>query len=157
MRPYYEDELSKDNHALDLYKKKRGTPQSSMQIRIYDKTDSLITGYAQCYGNLNWINILGKEEFVRYSQLPNNYNLKFKDELDLTDTDSVEKKQIFQESQGKNKIVIYWNIWSNHYSKVMLKKTRKYIRKFDPKMEKTFVLLINNDLDSIRKGNGTSH
>ena len=69
------------------------------------------------------LNILRKEEFVRYDNLFNNYALNYKDEFDLFVISEDEKNKILRESEGKNRIVVYWNIWSNHYSKIMLKKT----------------------------------
>lgn len=151
MKPYFLDKLADSSHVIDLYKLKRNTEQSTMQIRVFDSNGELITGYTQCYGNLNWINILRKEEFIKNDYFPNNYKLNYKDEFDLYEITEEEKNKILKESEGKNRIVIYWNIWSNYYSRIMLKKTRKYIKKFDPEMKNTFVILVNNDMENIRE------
>lgn len=151
MKPYFLDKLAEKEHALDLYKLERNTEQSTMQIRVFDSNGELITGYTQCYGNLNWINILRKKCFVKRDKFYNNYELKFEDEFDLYEITEEEKNKILKESEGKNRIVIYWNIWSNYYSRIMLKKTRKYIKKFDPEMKNTFVILVNNDMENIRE------
>lgn len=124
---------------------KTGAEQSTMQIRVYDKKGNFITGYAQCYGNLNFCNILKKQNFVHFEKFQNNVNLKFSDELSLFTIPDETKIKIMSESKEKNIIVVYWNIWSNHFSKIMLKKTSKYIKKFDPDMINTFVVLANND------------
>lgn len=145
MKPYFLDKLAEEKHVLDLYKLKRNSEQSSMQIRVFNADGHLITGYAQCYGNLNLINILKKRNFVKYDKLYNNYELEYKDEFDLFVINEEIKNKIISESVGKNRIVIYWSIWSNHYSKIMLKKTKKYIKKFDPEMTNTIVIIVNND------------
>lgn len=145
MKDTFLAKLVEDKHVLDLYKKERNTSQSTMQIRVYGKDGHLITGYTQCYGNLNLINILRKKEFVNYDHFYNNYNLEYEDEFELFNITKDEKNKLISESTDKNKIVIYWNIWSNYYSKIMLKKTKKYVKKFDPEMKETFILLVNND------------
>src|SRR5690554_3700766 len=151
MQPFFLDKLADSSHVLDLYKLERNIEQSTMQIRVFNPKGELITGYTQCSGDLNLINILRKEEFVRYDNWFNNYALNYKDEFELFVISEEKKNKILRESEGKNRIVIYWNIWSNHYSKIMLKKTKKYIKKFDPDMTNTFVIIVNNDYKEIRK------
>jgi len=150
MKSNFLEELGKEEHVLDLYKKERNIEQSTMQIRVYDTNGNLITGYTQCYGNLNRIDILEKKEFVKYERFPNNYKLRFEDEFELFNITSDEKNKIIRESSNKNKIVIYWNIWSNYYSKIMLKKAKKYVREFDPEMKETFILLVNDDFKNYK-------
>ena len=142
----YLEELEKEKHFLDLNKKENNIEQSTMQIRVYDSTGNLVTAYTQCYGNLNRINILEKKDFVKYGRFPNNYKLRYEDESELLNITSDEKNKLINASSKKNRIVIYWNIWSNYYSKIMLRKTKKYVKKFDPEMNETFILLLNNDI-----------
>ncbi|AEA44236.1 hypothetical protein [Fluviicola taffensis] len=139
------DSLSAKKHALDLYKLEKGTMQSQMQLRIYDSLGKLINGYCQCYGDMNRLNILSEKGFKKFEHLPTNYELKFKDNLSLWNINESEEQRILLGAQEKKyTIVIYWNIWSNHYSKIMLKKLKEYLLKFEMKNE-VLIILVNDD------------
>ncbi len=139
------DSLGVKNHVLDVWKFERGTEQSTIQLRIYDSTGHLINGYAQCYGEMNRINILSEKEFKKFTQFPNNYALVFSDEPKIWNL-SFAQQQIIQNKSAEKKytFVIYWNIWSNHYSKVIFKNLKKYLNKYDMR-ENSLIIFVNTD------------
>ena len=81
----------------------------------------------------------------QFSQFPNNRSLKFENELLLLDLNEEVKNDIlFKNSQKKFTFVVYWNIWSNHFSKVILKNLKKYLTKFQMQ-ENSLIILVNTD------------
>ncbi len=139
------DSLSNKNHVLDLWKYERGTEQSTIQIRVYNSSGKLINGNTQCYGNLNSINILSEKNTKMFQRLPNNYSLLFDDELSLLNIDEKVKDEIkLKSSQKTFTFVIYWNIWSNDFSKIIFRKLKKYLKRYEMK-DDVLVILINTD------------
>lgn len=139
------DSLSNENHVLDLWKYERGTEQSTIQIRVYNSSGNLINGYTQCYGNLNSINILSEKNTKMFQRLPNNYSLLFENELSLLNIQEKVKDEIKLKSSRKTfTIVIYWNIWSNHFSKIIFQKLKKYLKRYEM-YDDVLIILINTD------------
>lgn len=139
------DSLDAKRHVLDLWKYDRQTEQSTIQIRIYDSTGKLLNGYAQCYGEMNRINILAEKEFKQFKQFPNNFDLVFEDELSLLDLSKDIQSEILDISKIKKyTIVIYWNIWSNYYSRVIFKNLEKYLKKYKNR-DDFLIILVNTD------------
>lgn len=139
------DSLYNENHVLDLWKYERGTEQSTIQIRVYNSSGNLINGYTQCYGNLNSINILSEKNTKIFQRLPNNYSLLFENELSLLNIQEKVKDEIkLKSSQKTFTIVIYWNIWSNYFSKIIFQKLKKYIKRYEM-YDDVLIILINTD------------
>lgn len=139
------DSLGVKRHVLDLWKFERQSQQSVIQVRIYGREGKFLNGYAQCYGDMNKVNILGKEEFVEFKQFPNNYDLVFEDELLLLSLDEYIHSEIIETSKKrKYSIVVFWNIWSNYYSKVIFKNLKKYLNKYNNR-EDCLIILVNTD------------
>lgn len=139
------DSLSSKKHALNLWQFERGVEQSTIQLRIYDSLGNMINGYTQCYGEFKKLNILSEKFFKHFEQLPNNYNLRFKDDIVLWNINEYEQQRILKNANEKKfTIVVYWNIWSNYYSKIILKKLREYLKKFEMKNE-VLIILVNTD------------
>ncbi len=139
------DSLSDENHVLDLWKYERNTEQSTIQIRVYNSSGNLINGYTQCYGNLNSINILAEKNTKMFQRLPNNYSLLFENELSLLNIQEKVKDEIKLKSSRKTfTVVIYWNIWSNYFSKIIFQKLKKYLKKYEMQ-DDVLVILINTD------------
>ena len=139
------DSLSNENHVLDLWKYERGTEQSTIQIRVYNSSGNLINGYTQCYGNLNSINILSEKNTKLFQRLPNNYSLLFENELSLLNIQEKVKDEIKLKSSRKTfTIVIYWNIWSNDFSKIIFQKLKKYLKRYEMH-DDVLIILINTD------------
>lgn len=139
------DSLSGKKHALNLWQLEHGTKQSTIQLRMYDSLGILVNAYAQCYGEFKKLNILSGKPFKRFSHLPTNFDLRFKDNLDLWNITGSERQEILEKSANqKFTFVVYWNIWSNYYSRVMLKELRKYLKKYEMKDE-VLIILVNTD------------
>jgi hypothetical protein len=139
------DSLSGKKHALNLWQLEHGTKQSTIQLRMYDSLGILVNGYAQCYGEFKKLNILSGKPFKTFSHLPTNFDLRFRDNLDLWNITGSERQEILEKSANqKFTFVVYWNIWSNYYSRVMLKELRKYLKKYEMKDE-VLIILVNTD------------
>jgi len=139
------DSFSKKNHALDLWKLNRDEEQSTIQIRIYDSLGLLINGYTQCYGNMVKLNIFSEKETKQFAWLPNNYSLRFENELQLLSICKDKQDEILlKSSQKKYTIVVFWNIWSNYFSRIMLTKLKQYILKYRMD-DNLLIILINTD------------
>lgn len=137
------DTFSLPPHHLDLWKYERKVGQSPIQLRIYDSVGNFVNGYCQCYGEIKIVNILAKKDFKFFPQFPNNHDLKFSDELVLWDVPSNEQL-LFENSNKKYTFVIYWNIWSNYYSKIIFKKLKKYLKKYDMR-DDALIIIVNTD------------
>jgi len=139
------DSLSNKSHAIDMWKYERQTEQSTIQIRVYNSDGSLVNGYTQCYGDMNKINILSEKNTKLFKQFPNNYSLLFEDELSLLNISDGMKDEIkLKYPQKTFTFVVYWNIWSNHFSKIIFQKLRIYLNKFDMQ-NNVLIILINTD------------
>jgi hypothetical protein len=137
--------FSSINHALDLWKLERQTEQSTIQIRVYDSLGCLINGYTQCYGNMNRLNIFSEKETKQFEWLPNNYSLKFENELQLLNISKEMKDNILlKNSEKKYTFVIYWNIWSNYLSRIIFINLKKYLVKYQMQ-ESSLIILVNTD------------
>lgn len=137
--------LDEKKHAIDNWKFERGTEQSTIQVRVYDSLGRLVTGYTQCYGDLKRLNIFKSENFRKIKHLPNNYNLKLIDEFEIWDLKTSDSLSILNEISNKKTIIIYWNIWSNYYSKIIFKELRKYLKKYDNRGQLS-IILVNTDI-----------
>ncbi len=142
------DSLSSPLHALDTWKLENKIPQSVMQIHIYDSEGKFVNGYAQCYGPYRRLAILKTKDFQYFKQFPNNTKLKFSDEPTLWDISAAQKEQITQ-AVAKNKytFVVYWTIWSNHFSEVMLKAVKSYLKRYESADFQVQVILVNNAMN----------
>lgn len=137
--------LDSINHVLDLYKYNNQIGQSAIQLRVYDSLGCFVNGYAQCYGSINKLNILSEEETKYFEYLPNNYSLIFENELDLLDIDNEIKEDILlKSSQRKFTFVVYWSIWTGYYSRIVLVKLKKYLKKYEMQ-ENSLIIFINQD------------
>lgn len=139
------DTLSHPAHALDLYKLKRGVGESIIQLRIYNASGVLVNGYTQCYGPLHRLNILKEKDFVCLKHLPNNYWLLFSNELALMPCNDSLKRVISDVAkQKKYTFVVYWNRWSNFYSRDIFHHIKRYFRKFGNRSD-VLVIMMNDD------------
>jgi hypothetical protein len=139
------DSLSNKNHALDLWKLENQIEQSTIQIRVYDSLRCLINGYLQCYGNMNKLNILSEKETKQFEWLPNNYSLMFNNELQLLNIPKdLEDEILLKNSQKRYTFVIYWNIWSNYFSRIMFINLDKYLSKYQMR-DSSLIILVNTD------------
>lgn len=148
------DSLFTPLHGLDTWKLERKLPQSAMHIRIYDSEGKFVNGYAQCYGPYRHLPILKTKDFQFFKQFPNNTKLKFSDEPTLWNISASQKEQINHAvSKNNYTIVVYWTIWSNHFSKVMLKAVKSYVKRYESADFQVQVILVNNAMNSRSKNN----
>lgn len=143
------DSLSSKKHAINLWQFEHGVEQSTIQLRIYDSIGVLVNAYVQCYGEFKRLNILSEKPFKTFSHLPTNYDLRFEDNFDLWNINDSNRQEILvKASKKKFTFVVYWNIWSNYYSRVMLKELKNYLRKFEMKDE-VLTILVNTDFSKV--------
>jgi hypothetical protein len=144
--PYYV--LDSPRHVLNLYKYNRNISASPVQIRIYSvNDDSLFIGYSQCYGPLKRFPFFTTYPPLKVNYLPNNYSLKLRDELDLFDVGIDELNLISSRiSNFEYVIIVYWNIYTKHYSKDAIKRVTEYVNEFNLK-DKVMIILANSAKD----------
>lgn len=120
---------------------------SFIQLRIYDSIGNLYSGYSQCMGNFNNRKFLDSLPPSKNSYPYLNTKLKFKDELDLLNISPSVKLQVIEEIK-KNKyiFVVYWTIWTNYFSKHVLREVSK-IKSSNP--SKVLVIFVNTAKDKI--------
>jgi len=141
--------LSTERHSLNTYKLENGGKSSAIQLRIYDDKGDFYNGYEQCYGSLKRLNILDSNPPRIIPRFPNNQNLKFEHEFELWEIDDAIKRKIIAESKTHTyTFVLYWNIWSNYYSKVLFKEIAKYIEKHQTDDFSILFIIVNNAYDS---------
>jgi len=118
---------------------------SYIQLRVFDSLGELYSGYSQCMGSFN------KKRFIE--ELPpkrNEYpfinnNLIFENELELIELDTEVKNTILKEYRRYNYIfVVYWNIWTNYFSRHVLKEVSR-IKELNK--GEVLVLLVNTAKD----------
>lgn len=140
--------FSTERHGLDTWKLERGVKQSAIQLRIYDNKGNFFNAYAQCYGPLKKFNILDSNPPRLIQHFPNNQNLKFEHEFELWEIDETTKQKIIAESKTHTyTFVLYWNIWTNYYSKVVFKEIEKYIKKHQAEDFSILYIIVNNAYD----------
>lgn len=117
------------------------TSYSYIQLRIYDSLGNLYSGYSQCMGNFNTRKIIDSLPPSKNTNPFLNNTLKFQDELDLININLDTKLQVIQESKKYDYIlVVYWTIWTNYFSKHVLKEVSN-IKSKNPK--NVLVIVVN--------------
>lgn len=140
--------LHTEKHMVNTWKLERGGRASAVELKIYNPEGDLANAYSQCFGPFKKLNILDSYPPRIIPHLPINYDLKFEDELDLWDIDNEMKNRIIAESQESTYVfVMYWNIWTKHFSKVVLKELESYMATHDPDRTKFLYILVNNARD----------
>jgi len=122
---------------------------SYIEVRVFDSIGNLYTAFSQCYNDFK------DKKFIYGMPInKNNYpffnkNLKFENEILLTDITDIEKKRVILESQKyKYSIVVYWNIWTNHFSKKVLKDLSKLKQEYKNEI---YLVLCNSAYNKIEK------
>ncbi len=127
----YLDSLSKNvKYCLNLYKFKNGTNASSLQLRMYKKSGELVMGWEQCYGNLNYFKLFDSIPLKIVHHLPNNYDLRIQNDLNLFNVDSlgIIKLKKYIDSHDYT-IILFYTKWIGWYAKDAIKRTVKYANK----------------------------
>lgn len=143
--------LSTDTLGLELNKIEAGQSASPMQVRVYDQNGDFLTGHAQCFGDFKKLNILDSYPPRIIERLPINRDLKFHYELFMMNTTTQTKSILLVETpEFDYTIVVYWNIWSNYYSKVILEAASDYTIHQNEAGHHIRLILINSAIDKIR-------
>ena len=137
-----------EKHMVNTWKLERGGEASAVELKIYNSEGTLINAYSQCFGPFKKLNILDSYPPRTIPHLPINYDLKFTDELKLWDIDNEMKNQLVAESKESTYIfVMYWNIWTKQFTRVVLKALESYMTTYDPDRTKFLYILVNNARD----------
>ena len=143
--------LDQPYFALNLWKLEQGVAQSTIQVRIFNSQGILVNAYSQCYGNLERVNIFESKDFTCFDQFPNNYALTLGNELNHLIPNPLQSKAILEQSKSvQYTLMVYWNIWSNHYSRIILKKLNHYLTKYDMKKNCQIILINTDNASKIR-------
>lgn len=144
----YFDSLSTEKFAINTYKLKYHTSASPVQIRMYDKTGSLITGYEQCFGDISKLGMLETFPMKKIDHLPINYKLSLNCDIDLLNAQKEEKERILKSSEESDyTIIVFYSEWTGWYSKNTLKKLKKYI--FKNQKSKILFIKVNTSPECI--------
>ena len=139
-----------EKHMVNTWKLERGGEASAVELKIYNSEGTLINAYSQCFGPFKKLNILDSYPPRTIPHLPINYDLKFTDELKLWDIDYEMKNQLVAESKESTYIfVMYWNIWTKQFTRVVLKALESYMTTYDPDRTKFLYILVNNARESM--------
>ncbi len=118
---------------------------SLIQLRIYNSDGDFYSGYSQCMGSFN-----ERKIFDSFPPKKNNYpflntELKLVNELELINASTETKQKVFEKAkQYDYTFVVYWTIWTNYYSKHIMKEVSK-IKKKEP--DRVLVIFINTAKD----------
>ncbi len=139
-----------EKHMVNTWKLERGGEASAVELKIYNSEGTLINAYSQCFGPFKKLNILDSYPPRTIPHLPINYELEFTDELKLWDIDYEMKNQLVAESKESTYIfVMYWNIWTKQFTRVVLKALESYMTTYDPDRTKFLYILVNNARESM--------
>ena len=133
--------LAQPNYRLD----DSSLGYSLIQLRVYDSLGNLYSGYSQCMGSFNKNKIIDKLPPPKNTYPFLNTKLKLRNELNLINIDSETKLKVIKESRKHDyTFVVYWTIWTNYFSKHVLKEVSK-IKIKEP--DKILVILVNTAKD----------
>lgn len=129
--------LSKEKYRLN----DSNVNYSYIQLRIYDSTGNLYSGYSQCMGSFNKKKIIDSFPPSKNTFPFINKDLKFINELNLIKLDSLTKNRILTNYNEYDYVfVVYWTIWTQYFSKHVLKEVSKVKQR---ESEKILVILVN--------------
>lgn len=154
-KKYTYDESLFLNDSLHFLRKTSGYIHSDLskivsyiEVRIFDSSGANYTSFSQCH------NDFAKKGFVseipirlNSQQLYINNTLSLKNELVLFDINFAQKQSI--ETFAKNykyTIVVYYTIWTNHFSEKVLKELSKFKKKYP---NEVYLILANSAMDKV--------
>ena len=118
---------------------------SFIQLRIYSSNGKLYSGYSQCMGDFNNRKIIEGLPPSKNTHPFLNSLLEFNNELDLINISSETKSDIIDlASKYDYTFIVYWTIWTNYFSKHVLREVSKIKSKYP---DKVLVILVNTSKD----------
>lgn len=127
----YFDSISSIKYALNLYKVEHNGKASVSQLRMYDNHGHFIYGYEQCFGDIDFFNVLDSLPFKKEPRLPVNMNLSFEKDLNWINLSDIEKHLILrQNSIYPFTIIAVYALWPGWYSHHTLKRLNDYVNKY---------------------------
>jgi hypothetical protein len=114
---------------------------SYIQLRIYDSVGDLHSGYSICMGNFDQRKFIDSIPPSKNKHPFLNTSLKFENELDVIDITPETRNKVLKESGSYDYVfVVYYTIWSNYFSKHVLKEVSKVKAR---NRDKIMVILVN--------------
>lgn len=114
---------------------------SYIQLRIFDSEGNLYSGYSQCMGSFNEKHFIKELPPDRNEYPFINNDLIFENELDLVKINPESEGAILKEYKNYDYIfLVYWNIWTNYFSKHVLKEVSKIKEEYS---DNVLVILVN--------------
>lgn len=112
-----------------------------IQLRVFDSLGMLYTGFSQCMGDFNRKKIIESFPPQKNTNPYLNVNLKFQNELLLVDASEAVKNKIIERSSNTSfTFVVYYTIWTNYFSKHVLKEVSKVKAKYK---DRVLIILVN--------------
>lgn len=140
--------FSTSPYALNKYKLKNQVNASYIQLRVYNSKGKLYSGYSQCYGPFKKLNILDQYPPRIINHLPNNYDLELKTTSELWNITGEKRNEILEKSSDYDyTLVVYWNIWTNYFSREVLEKASSYATENNNPNSKILLILVNTAKD----------
>jgi hypothetical protein len=122
---------------------------SYIQLRVYDSIGKFYSGYSQCMGDFNKRNFIDSFPPSKNTYPFLNNDLNFENELDLIYIDSTLTDGILKMSKTYDyTFVVYWNIWTNYFSKHVLREVSKMKRKHP---NRVLVIFVNTAIEKSKK------
>ena len=147
LNPRYFDSLTTIKYGLNRYKIEHNSPGfSATQIRFYDKTGMLISGYEQCFGEIKKIPaLLDTFPMRNVAQLPVNYSINLENDLNWIDISDNERASITALIDSTEyTIILAYSIWTGWFSKHILEVFQEYLSQYND--EEYLLILVNFDV-----------
>ena len=123
---------------------------AAIQLRIFDSTGSYYTSFSTCHGDFHHKKAVSEIPIRKNSQQEYiNNSLSLQKELILFDLNFAQKQTI--ETFAKNykyTIVVYYTIWTNHFSEKVLKELSKFKKKYP---DDVYLIFANSAMDKTGK------
>jgi len=138
---YYQ--LTDSAHKINKYADR----VSAIQVRIYDNKGNLYTGFTQCLGDFENKHFLGRT-YPPTINIKDNLNekLKLSSEFEIWEITQNEINEINLKLKETDYVIVaYWSIWTNGFSKEVLREVTKYTKKYKDK--NLLVIYVNIAID----------
>jgi archaellum biogenesis ATPase FlaH len=123
---------------------------AAIQLRIFDSTGSYCTSFSTCHGDFHHKKAVSEIPIRKNSQQEYiNNSLSLQKELILFDLNFAQKQSFSTIAKNyKYTIVVYYTIWTNHFSEKVLKELSKFKKKHP---NEVYLILANSAMDKTSK------